>query len=149
MEPSIRFNLTFLPDVSNKTVGDSDIQQNTVDPLYLTWPYLYKLPFNNTHLCTQEHKVFFQGCFVYKFESGAAVLCLKHGLTLKEARQEACLCGFQQVPFSQHIFINKPQTTTNTDSLPPPTYTIFSPTPLVPSSSTVISSTFLTHLVVT
>ena len=35
MEPSIRLNLTFSPNVSAKTAGDSDIQQNTVDPLHV------------------------------------------------------------------------------------------------------------------
>ena len=123
--------------------------------LCLTWPYLYKLTFNNTHLCKlhhQEHNVFFRGCSVYKFESEVAALGFKHDLTLKEARQEAHRCGFQQIPLSQHISINTPQTTTNTDSPPTTTshpssstHTPSSSTPLVPSSSTNTSSTSLTH----
>ena len=42
MGSSIRLNLTFLPHVSAGTAGDSDIQQNTVDPLHvaLSVPHL-------------------------------------------------------------------------------------------------------------
>ena len=124
--------------------------------LCLTWPYLYKLP-STIHICancTQEHNVFFRGCPVYKFESEVAALHFKHGLTLKEARQEARLNGFQQVPLSQRISINTPQTTTNTDSHPTTshpssTHITSSPIPVVPSSSTITSSTSLTHPVVT
>ena len=32
-----------------------------------------------------------------------AALHFKHDLTLKEARQEARLCGFQQVPLLAHL----------------------------------------------
>ena len=70
-------------------------------------------------------------------------------LTLKETRQEARFCGFQQVPLSQCISINTPQTTTNTDSPPITSHPPPTPTPLVPSSSTITSSTSLTHSVVT
>ena len=35
MESSIRLNLTFLPHVSAKTAGDSDIQQSTIDSLHI------------------------------------------------------------------------------------------------------------------
>ena len=62
--------------------------------------------------CTQEHNVFFRGCSVYKFKSEIAALGFKHDLTLKEAKQEARLCGFQQVLLSQCISINTPQTVT-------------------------------------
>ena len=48
--------------------------------------------------CTQEHNIFFQGCPFYKLESEVAALHFNYGLTLKEARQKACLNGFQQAP---------------------------------------------------
>ena len=106
------------------------------------------------HICansSQEHNVLFRGCPIYKFELNVAALHFKLDLTLKEARQEARLCGFQQIPLSQHISINTPQTTPNT-TFPPTTshpssstHTSSFPTPLVLSSSTNIFFTFLTH----
>ena len=78
-----------------------------------------------------------------------AAFRFKRDPTLKEARQEACLGGFQQVPLSQRISINIPRTTSitifpSTTSYPPSTHTSSSPTPLVPSSSTITSSTTIT-----
>ena len=132
-----------------------------VDPLHvvLSVPHL-AIPEQNALQqyasvnCIQKHIVFFRGCSVYKFESEVTALPFKHGLTLKETRQEARLCSFQQIPLSQRIFINTPQTTTNTDSPltkshpSSSTHITSSSTPLFPSSSTITSSTSLTHLVV-
>ena len=79
--------------VSAKTVGDPDIQQNTMDPLHVALSALCGSPSHTqtncpstiriSANCTQEHNVFFRGCPVYKFESEVASLHFKHCLTLK------------------------------------------------------------------
>ena len=73
----------------------------------------------------------------------------KHGLSLKEARQETRLSGFQQIRLSQHISTNTPCITScstfpSTTSYPSSIHTSSSLTPLVPSSSKIISSTAIT-----
>ena len=164
MEPSIRLNLTFtslpLHQCQNcwRFGHPAEYCRSTARCSLCASPgHTHTNCPSTIHVCansTQEHNVF-RGCSIYKFESEVAALCFKHGFTLKEASLKVRLCGFQQVPLSQRISINTPQTTTNTDSPPttsyPPssTHTASSPTPLVPSSSTITSSTSLTHLVVT
>ena len=75
------------PHVSAKTAGDSDIQQNTVDPLHVVLSMLHlgiqTVLQQYTSVQTASKNIMFN---VYKFESEVAALHFKHGLTLKEAR---------------------------------------------------------------
>ena len=97
--------------------------------------------------CTLEHNVFFRGCPVYKFELEHACLRFKHGLTLKDAKQEALLSGFQQVSLSQCISINDPQTTIST-TFPPATSHPISSTHASSYPTTLVSCTITSCIVI-
>ena len=96
-----KVKLHILNPISAKTTADSDIH-HTLPSLCLNWQCHTNYPSTKCICanCTQQQNVFFRGYPIYKFELEVAALYFKHGLTLKEARQEARLSGFQQIPFS-------------------------------------------------
>ncbi len=50
--------------------------------------------------CSGKHSVFYRGCLTYKFETEVAYIRYKHGLTLREARQEARALGLTPTPYT-------------------------------------------------
>ena len=111
--------------VSAKTSRNLDIQQNTVDPLCVALSMLHLAiltqiaPQQNASVQTASYNImFFWGCPVNKFESVVAALHFKHGLTLKETRQEAHLRGFKQVPLFPSSTTSHPPSPSHTSSFP-------------------------------
>ena len=90
--------------------------------------------------------VFFRGCPVYKFESEVAALRFKEARQLLLLPADSSLSASQLKPHRPRLTLDSPPTTSHPSSS---THTAFSSTPLVPSSSTIISSTCLTHHLVT
>ncbi|XP_066948599.1 salivary glue protein Sgs-3-like [Macrobrachium rosenbergii] len=80
------------------------------------------------------NNVFCCDCPVFKFESEVAALCFKHGLTLKEAIEEAYCLGFTTVTLAQ-IMTTEKQTSKTTANITP------QPTPPPSSSSSIPQST--------